>query len=249
MVSGSLSTRGGATPHELRKELILSANDDVNARYTRARGALLALLEDGSTILNENQRRAADEATRLLGDVAAALEGGRDDEATQLLGDAEAALASATPTPTTIAPPATPPAPIPLGQPAPAPATPPVRRLGRVGAVIAALAGAAIAGALAGVGAVIAVVLGAVIAVVLVAIVLGAERGGVVGLTTTAVAAGLTSGLAASAAAGHIHVTHSNVIGVAIGATIATIGLFYVEIGAVLSAALDKKASSQRPQR
>ena len=109
------------------------------------------------------------------------------------------------------------------------------QRLGRAGAVIGALAVAAVIGA------------GATVVVAVVGA--GAEKGGAVGLAATAITAGLAAGLAASAAMGHIHVTPGGVVAVAVGALVGAVGIFHVEIGEIIGAALDRSANSQRRQR
>lgn len=123
------------------------------------------------------------------------------------------------------------------------------QRLGRAGAVIGALAVGAVIGAVIGVGAVVAGVFGAAGVVVLVAVIVGAERGGTAGLAATSVATGLASGLAAAAAMGHIHVTHGNIAAAVIGALVAACGMFYIEIGSAIGAALDRRSGTQHPQR
>ena len=123
------------------------------------------------------------------------------------------------------------------------------QRLGRAGAVIGALAVAAVIGAVIGIGAVVAAVIGAGATVVVAVVGAGAEKGGAVGLAATAITAGLAAGLAASAAMGHIHVTPGGVVAVAVGALVGAVGIFHVEIGEIIGAALDRSANSQRRQR
>lgn len=218
----------------------MSNNDDVNARYTRAREALLRLVE-GPTPLDENQRREADKATRLLGDVAAALEGGRDDEADRLIVDAEAAIASATPAtpPVQLTPPPTvPPAPTwtpaQPAQPAPTTTAPPANppapttttggfstAAGGIiaGGIIAVIAGIASIGLAVGADAIRAAAAGGIIAVITVVAIRAAAQGGGAGIT----AALCTAGLAAGITAGVMKGGDVNIAALAIGSIVGVI--------------------------
>ena len=215
-----------------------------NARYDRAREALVSLVE-GSAPLNEAQKRAAEEATSFLREAATALNGGRADEAERLVGDAEAALASvapttpspaqpapapsSTPTPTTTAPPAPiqPTAsPAPTTQPtaSPAPTTTAdgfSTTAGGIiaGGIIAVVAGIASIGLAVGADAIRAAAAGGIIAVIAVVAVRAAAQGGGAGIT----AAMCTAGLAAGITAGVMKGGNVNVAALTAGSIVGTI--------------------------
>ncbi len=208
--------------------------NDTKARYGRARGTLMDLVE-GPTSLNEIQRQEADKATRLLNDVASALESGDVEGATRLLTDAEAALASAsvttpapaqpapapssTPTPTTTAPPA----PIqPTASPAPTTTADGFSTTAGgiiAGGIIAVVAGIASIGLAVGADAIRAAAAGGIIAVIAVATIRAAAQGGGAGIT----AAMCTAGLAAGITAGVMKVGNVNVAALTAGSIVGTI--------------------------
>lgn len=227
----------------------MSNNDDVNTRYTRAREALLRLVE-GPTPLDENQRREADKATRLLGDVAAALEGGRDDEADRLIVDAEAAIASATPA-TPPAPtwtPAQPAQPAPTTTAPPAPTTPFWRRLIVAGAIVAGATGVGLAGSVVGAISVGLAAVGGLGGLAIVGAVIAVRRGGAVGLAGAAALVVAAIALAVGLAGGHIHATGGGVAAVLAGAVIAAVIAVGDDLIAAARMAMDK-GGTQRPQR
>ena len=218
-------------------------NDDTKARYGRARGTLMDLVER-PTSLNEIQRQEADKATRLLNDVTSALESGDVEGATRLLTDAEAALASAsvtTPAPAQPAP-ATPPAqpaPAPSSTPTPTTTAPPApiqptaspaptttadgfsTTAGGIiaGGIIAVVAGIASIGLAVGADAIRAAAAGGIIAVIAVATIRAAAQGGGAGIT----AAMCTAGLAAGITAGVMKVGNVNVAALTAGSIVGTI--------------------------
>ena len=205
-----------------------------NARYDRAREALVSLVE-GSAPLNEAQKRAAEEATSFLREAATALNGGRADEAERLVGDAEAALASvapttpspaqpapapsSTPTPTTTAPPA----PIqPTASPAPTTTADGFSTTAGgiiAGGIIAVVAGIASIGLAVGADAIRAAAAGGIIAVIAVVAVRAAAQGGGAGIT----AAMCTAGLAAGITAGVMKGGNVNVAALTAGSIVGTI--------------------------
>lgn len=217
--------------------------NDTKARYGRARGTLMDLVE-GPTSLNEIQRQEADKATRLLNDVASALESGDVEGATRLLTDAEAALASAsvtTPAPAQPAP-ATPPAqpaPAPSSTPTPTTTAPPApiqptaspaptttadgfsTTAGGIiaGGIIAVVAGIASIGLAVSADAIRAAAAGGIIAVIAVATIRAAAQGGGAGIT----AAMCTAGLAAGITAGVMKVGNVNVAALTAGSIVGTI--------------------------
>lgn len=207
-----------------------------NARYDRAREALVSLVE-GSAPLNEAQKRAAEEATSLLREAATALNGGRADEAERLVGDAEAKIASATPasSPAPATPPAQP-APAPSSTPTPTTTTPPApiqptstpapATRGSIiaggiiaGGIVAGIAGIATIGIAVGGDAIRAAASGGIIAVIAVIAVRAAAQGGAAGITAALASAGLGVGITAGIMKGG----NVNIAALTIGSIVGTI--------------------------
>ena len=207
-----------------------------NARYDRAREALVSLVE-GSAPHNAEHNLPGAAPTPPPRDPATPIMGGRADEAERLVGDAEAKIASATPasSPAPATPPAQP-APAPSSTPTPTTTTPPApiqptstpapATRGSIiaggiiaGGIVAGIAGIATIGIAVGGDAIRAAASGGIIAVIAVIAVRAAAQGGAAGITAALASAGLGVGITAGIMKGG----NVNIAALTIGSIVGTI--------------------------